>query len=139
MAASPDAIASGPLSSGPIDVRAMRSVAAELLADEATLPRFDDLSARTKQLGDYIVVLVSVVGDAAHALSDENAVRGPVLASVDGASARLAAGPGDGLVSAVKYARSLAVVLLTLCDHYENLTGPEAKDSCTNTTAGGMQ
>ncbi|GHH83095.1 hypothetical protein GCM10018793_44330 [Streptomyces sulfonofaciens] len=112
--------------SGPPDIAKMRVASAALLADGASLPRFDDLDERAIRLRGHLKLLIPVVEEAARALPDEHATRVTALAAVANARVRLSASPGPGLVSATQHARSLARELAWLCDHYEALAGTPA-------------
>ncbi len=99
------------------DIARMRIAANELLTADGPLPRFDDLAEAASGLRTHLHDLIPALEAAARAQPDASA-----LVAVQNARACLAAGPGPGLVSATRHARSLARELRALCGHYETLT-----------------
>jgi uncharacterized protein DUF6415 len=112
------------LESRSVDIKTMRATAAESLAVEGPLPRFDELASWADQLRKHLRELIPAVECAARALPDEDAEKAEALAAVTHAHVRLVASPGPGLRSATQHARSLARELRALCDHYESLSAP---------------
>lgn len=100
----------------------MRAAADELLAQDAGLPRYDELSNTSVVLCGHLVVLIPEVENLARALPDGHVTRTCALTATGHARARLDAGPGPGLVSAVRHAKGLARALRALCDQFEALS-----------------
>lgn len=107
----------------PPDIQMLRMVAATLLGPDEPLPRFDDLTKTTERLRGHLQVLIPVVDSAAYARAADYTDLIAVQDALETTRVRLAASPGEGLVSATQHARSLARQLSILCEYYETLTG----------------
>ncbi|MFP3987105.1 DUF6415 family natural product biosynthesis protein [Streptomyces sp. E11-3] len=111
----------------PPDIETMRAVTASLLADDAQLPRYEDLELMLLQLRGHLMLLIPIVEDIACVLSARDVPAQCALPGVSAARDRLndvpAAVEKVGLVSEVRRAQRLARSVDALCDHYENLNG----------------
>jgi hypothetical protein len=101
----------------------MRAVAESVVArgEGGPLPRFEELAEVSRELRRHLHVLLPTVERlAARARTAE--CRREALETVALAREVLAVGPGQGLVSALRHARSLARELRALCERHASLT-----------------
>ncbi|MEU0588261.1 DUF6415 family natural product biosynthesis protein [Streptomyces sp. NPDC006132] len=109
----------------PPDIATMRKTAHQVLgpdnAPDALPPTGEELAALTATLRGHLELLLPEVEQAASLLSENSPTRRAALACVKEAGGKLRA-PELGfapLAGSVMYARRVARVLATLCDHYE--------------------
>ncbi|MBA4864334.1 hypothetical protein H1V43_23865 [Streptomyces sp. PSKA54] len=119
-----------PASTWPLDVATMRAAAAELLGENAQLPRYEDLEVMTSRLRGHLMLLIPEVEDVVSRLPMDDVPGRVAVAGVGEARRRLDTAAGVGLVSAVKYAQNLARSVESLCSHLESLRSITFCGSC---------
>jgi hypothetical protein len=111
----------------PPDIATMRTAAAELLGEDAPLPRYEDVQTLTLLYRGNLMLLIPEVEIMTGRFPENDAPARVALAGIAEARRRLDEIPTAtekvGLVSEVKRAQRLARSVLALCDHYENLGG----------------
>ncbi|GAA0336001.1 DUF6415 family natural product biosynthesis protein [Streptomyces blastmyceticus] len=93
----------------------------ELIDKDDPKPTHVELRAWTAQLTIYLTGVIRVVREDALKLVLDDPVRDAALATTDEAGHRLRVGPGNGYVSAIAYAMSLASAVKSLQEHEKRL------------------
>lgn len=108
----------------------MRVAAAELLGEDAVLPRWDAVQTLAHLYRSNIMRLIPPVEDLAAQQSNDDVRARVALASVGEARRRLDEIEAIGLVGEVKRAQRLGRSVLALCDHFETLIGQSMCLAC---------
>ena len=101
----------------PPDLTTMRDVAREVLADEDGATMVPAMRGFVDLMAPEVQALISRAP-----LGDSSAKVAQV--AVDGACLRVTTPPGIGPEGARRHTRKVALSVLSLCDHYENLSDP---------------
>ncbi|MEV0369927.1 DUF6415 family natural product biosynthesis protein [Streptomyces sp. NPDC050636] len=106
-----------------VDIRTILRSLDTVLAEDAPVPRHDELEDVTLFLRGHIALLIPEVEELAWALPKDDSVRCAALAGVREAQRKTGpgAGAGSGLMSALRYAQQLARVCRALVHHYGQL------------------
>ncbi|MEU3754498.1 DUF6415 family natural product biosynthesis protein [Streptomyces olivoreticuli] len=107
----------------------------ELIDKDDPKPTHVELRTWTAQLTIYLTGVIRVVREDALKLVLDDPVRDAALAATDEAGHRLRVGPGNGYVSAIAYAMSLASAVRSLQEHERNLCAASAQAPTTPATA----
>ncbi|WP_405905667.1 MULTISPECIES: DUF6415 family natural product biosynthesis protein [unclassified Streptomyces] len=114
----------------PPSISSMRLAAAELLGEDAPLPRYEEVQTLTHRYRGNLMLLIPAVEDLSHRLPDDDALARVALVGIGEARRRMDEIEGVGLVSEVKRAQRLGRSVLALCDHYETLSGQTMCVAC---------
>ena len=106
----------------PIDVATISATVEATLGGYETLPRHEDLEATRLRLYGHLMLLIPEITTLAQARPREDVDRNLAFAAIGEAVRVLRAGPGTGLVSAMKHAQRLARGCRALLHHHERLT-----------------
>lgn len=100
----------------------MRAAVRRLLAGDATLPAYDELTTLTLQLRGHVMLMIPEVEAVVGRLPEDDLRRSCAQVSIRAARRRLDMEPRPGLPAAIAHAQGLARAVAALCDHYETLT-----------------
>ncbi|MEU2158866.1 DUF6415 family natural product biosynthesis protein [Streptomyces sp. NPDC019396] len=103
--------------SAPPDLATMRDVARKVLADEDGTALIPAMRGFVNLMAPEVQALIrrAPLGDSSAKVAQ---------VAVDGACLRVTTPPGTGPEGARRHARKVALSVLSLCDHYENLRDP---------------
>lgn len=106
-----------------LDVAAMRQDAAELLDEGAPLIRYDEVKKTEQRYRGYLNELIPEVKAAAVRWPEGDVPAKVARAGIGEAGRRLTEIEAVGLAGEVRRIRRLARSVVSLCDHYDTLTG----------------
>lgn len=101
----------------------MRAAAAEMVGEDAQLPRWETVQEFAHRYRGHIMQLIPAVEDLAACQAKDDVPANVARAGIGEARRRLDEIEAVGLVGEVKRVQRLARSVLALCDHYENLAG----------------
>jgi len=106
-----------------LDIAAMRQDAAELLDESAPLIRYDDVKKAEQRYRENLTQLIPELEVAAVRWPEGDAPAKVARAGIGEARRRLTEIEAVGLAGEVRRIRRLARSIVSLCDHYDALTG----------------